>query len=183
MDFSLRHTNLKRFVKLKASFTQNQLPIIHDSRTNVLAERMVRTFKTRMTASGEDQATSKLRLQDFLFTYRNTPRTATGKSSTELMFGRRLTCLLDNKFLTIKTHKGYYQYNRMPFGITTAPSIFQQYLEKLLGDMKHVAVYFDDIAITGTNDTEHLETLEKVFDKLENAGLKINFKKRTFLQK
>lgn len=37
----------------------------------------------------------KVRLQDFLFPYRNTPHSITGKAPTELIFGRRLTCLLD----------------------------------------------------------------------------------------
>ncbi|XP_061705289.1 uncharacterized protein K02A2.6-like [Cydia pomonella] len=86
------------------------------------------------------------------------------------------------QFLTISTHKGYYTYNRMPFGISTAPSIFQHYLDKLLEGLPNVAVYFDDIAVTGKNDKDHLETLRTVFERLEQAGLKVNLKKCTFLQ-
>lgn len=86
------------------------------------------------------------------------------------------------KFLVINTHKGYFEYNRMPFGITTAPSIFQRFLEKLLDGLENVAVYFDDIAVTGRNDVEHLSTLAEVFQRLEAAGLKVNLKKCTFLE-
>ncbi|XP_052750764.1 uncharacterized protein K02A2.6-like [Galleria mellonella] len=86
------------------------------------------------------------------------------------------------KYLTITTHKGYFQYNRMPFGISTAPSIFQHFLDKLLEDIPNVAVYFDDIAITGKNDLDHLRTLSIVLEKLEKAGLKVNLKKCSFFQ-
>ncbi|XP_073942471.1 uncharacterized protein [Choristoneura fumiferana] len=60
------------------------------------------------------------------------------------------------KYLTLSTHKGYFQYNRMPFGISTAPSIFQHYLDKLLRDIPNTAVYFDDIAVTGKDMDGHL---------------------------
>ncbi|XP_037871610.1 uncharacterized protein K02A2.6-like [Bombyx mori] len=86
------------------------------------------------------------------------------------------------KYLTLSTHKGYFQYNRMPFGISTAPSIFQHFLDQLLGDITNVAVYFDDIAIAGKDLSEHLQTLSIVFDRLQNAGLKVNLKKCNFLQ-
>ncbi|XP_026319414.1 uncharacterized protein K02A2.6-like [Hyposmocoma kahamanoa] len=86
------------------------------------------------------------------------------------------------QYLTISTHKGYYQYNRMPFGISTAPSIFQHYLDELLDGVPNVAVYFDDIALTGKNDIEHLQTLSTVFSKLDKAGLKVNLKKCSFFQ-
>lgn len=62
-------------------------------RTNGLAERLVRTFKSRMTSKAGNV---KSRLLEFLFAYRNTPHTTTGKSPSEVMFGRRLNCLLSN---------------------------------------------------------------------------------------
>ncbi|XP_052754801.1 uncharacterized protein K02A2.6-like [Galleria mellonella] len=65
-------------------------------RTNSLAERLVRTLKTRMSASTCDELSSKKRLENFLFTYRITPRTDTGKSPAEILLGRQLRCLLDN---------------------------------------------------------------------------------------
>ena len=84
------------------------------------------------------------------------------------------------KYLTLSTHKGYFRYNRMPFGISIAPSIFQHYLDKLLGDLPNVAVYFDDIAVTGKDKEDHLRTLSLVFERLQEAGLKVNLKKMFF---
>lgn len=86
------------------------------------------------------------------------------------------------KYLTISTHKGYYQFNRLPFGIVNAPSLFCRYIERLLEGIPNVAVYFDDIAVTGRNNEEHLENLKTVFNRLNKAGLKIQLKKCSFLQ-
>nr|XP_037876654.1 uncharacterized protein K02A2.6-like [Bombyx mori] len=63
-------------------------------RTNGLAERLVRTFKNRMASV--DNTNLERRLLEFLFTYRNTPHSSTGKSPAEMMFGRQLNCILSN---------------------------------------------------------------------------------------
>ena len=36
------------------------------------------------------------------------------------------------KFVVINTHKGLYRYNRLPFGISSAPAIFQRMMEGIL---------------------------------------------------
>ena len=46
---------------------------------------------------------------------------------------------------TINTHKGLFKYNRLPFSISTAPSIFQRMLETLLAGIPGVCMYLDDI--------------------------------------
>jgi len=38
----------------------------------------------------------------------------------------------DRKYTTINTHLGLFQYTRLPFGIASAPAIFQQQMEKIL---------------------------------------------------
>ncbi|KAK3709328.1 hypothetical protein QZH41_006929 [Actinostola sp. cb2023] len=43
-------------------------------------------------------------------------------------------------YTTINTHKGLYQYNRLPFGISSAPGIFQRTMESLLQGIPHVIV-------------------------------------------
>ena len=75
------------------------------------------------------------------------------------------------KLTTINTHKGLFEYNRLPYGISAAPSIFQRTLESLLAGILKVSVYIDDILVTSVNEKDHLETLDKVLARLGDLGL------------
>ena len=86
------------------------------------------------------------------------------------------------KYVVINTHQGLYQYNKLPFGVSSAPCIFQRTMETLLQAIPGVMVYLDDTLITGTNKQEHLSNLGKVLMKLEEAGLRLNKHKCLFMQ-
>eukprot|EP00731_Ephydatia_muelleri_P038059 Em0643g2a len=66
------------------------------------------------------------------------------------------------EYLTINTHKGLFS---------------------LLQGLKHVAVYLDDILITGQSEADHLRTLEDVLGRLEAAGMRLKAAKCLFMQK
>ncbi len=92
--------------------------------------------------------------------------------------------LLEEDFkqlLFINTHHGLFQYNCLHFGASSAPGIFQRTMETLLQGIAHVVVYIDDIFTTGPTEEEHLQTLEKVLDWLEIAGLRLKKSKCVFL--
>jgi hypothetical protein len=84
-------------------------------------------------------------------------------------------------YTTINTHKGLFQFERVPFGISTAPSIFQRLMENILQGIPHVCVYIDDILVTGTSEADHLHNLEQVMARLTNAGLTTNLSKCIFM--
>ncbi|XP_021378372.1 uncharacterized protein K02A2.6-like [Mizuhopecten yessoensis] len=86
-------------------------------------------------------------------------------------------------YTTINTHKGLFVYNRLPYGVASAPGIFQRTMENLLQGIPQVIVRVDDILVTGKNRRQHLENLEAVLNRLEKAGVKLKRSKCYFLRK
>ncbi|KYO20792.1 hypothetical protein Y1Q_0012653 [Alligator mississippiensis] len=78
---------------------------------------------------------------------------------------------------------GFYQFEWMPQGISSAPATFQRLMEKVVGDMNmtQVLVYLDDLIFRKTLE-EHEERLLKVLDRLQAAGLKLALDKWQFCQ-
>ena len=88
------------------------------------------------------------------------------------------------QYLTINTHKGLLRYNRLPFGIKTAPSIWHRAMEHKLQGIPKVEVMLDDSIVTGKCDAAHLENLEPVLKRLAEKNLPINVQKcRFFLER
>ncbi|KAK7906968.1 hypothetical protein WMY93_015580 [Mugilogobius chulae] len=77
---------------------------------------------------------------------------------------------------------GFFQFERMPQGITGAPATFQRLMEKAVGDMHmlEVIVYLDDLIVFGKTLEEHEQRLLKVISRLEEAGLKLSLDKCQF---
>ena len=53
------------------------------------------------------------------------------------------------KYVTINTHKGFFQYTQLPFGVAIAPAVFQRTMENLLQGLSNVCIYLDDILVIG----------------------------------
>ena len=87
-----------------------------------------------------------------------------------------------SELLIINTHKGLFKYNRLPFGVSSAPAIFQHSIESLLRGLSGVIVYLDDILVTGSTHENHLCNLAAVLEQIEQAGLRLNCSKCFFLQ-
>lgn len=85
------------------------------------------------------------------------------------------------ELVTINTHKGLFQFNRLPFGVSAAPGIFQRTMETLLKGCPGVSIYIDDILVTGATYKEHLENLNRVLERLVQANLKLNLIKCAFM--
>ena len=81
------------------------------------------------------------------------------------------------KYTVINTHRGLFQYNRLSFGISAAPGIFQRAMEGLLRGFPGTFLYLDDILVTGSSKEEHDKNLHKVLSTLQTAGLKLRLDK------
>lgn len=84
--------------------------------------------------------------------------------------------------LTVVTHKGLFRYCRLPFGITSAPALFQRAMDQILSGLNGVQCYLDDILVTGKNEEEHLENLDATLQRLEEYGLRVRRSKCDFFQ-
>ncbi|XP_039292569.1 uncharacterized protein K02A2.6-like [Nilaparvata lugens] len=84
---------------------------------------------------------------------------------------------------TISTPWGLFRYNRLPFGIASAPGIFQQIMEKILAGIPGVVCFLDDILVSGKNLTEHYDRLTEVCKRLDANGLAVSKNKCEFFKK
>ena len=83
------------------------------------------------------------------------------------------------KYIVISTHEGLFRATRLPYGVSSVPGIFQRAIEMLLQGIPGVAVYIDDILITGQNNEVHLKSLQEV-SHLERARLRAKRQKCIF---
>ena len=79
------------------------------------------------------------------------------------------------------THRGLFRYQRLPYGVSSAPALFQATMETLLRNIPGTGVFLDDIIVTGNPDEEHIENLDRVLTKLEESGLRLKRPKCTLL--
>lgn len=82
------------------------------------------------------------------------------------------------------TPLGFWEFNRMPQGVTNAPSTFQRLMERCMGDLhlKEVLVFLDDLIIFSDSLEEHERRLLRVLDRLLKYGLKLSSEKCRFFQ-
>ena len=74
---------------------------------------------------------------------------------------------------------GLYEFTRMPFGLTGAPSSFQRLMDIVLRGLPFVTIYIDDILVHSTDEENHRKHmhLTEVLERLAQAGLTLRGKK------
>ena len=86
-----------------------------------------------------------------------------------------------SRLCTIVTEFGKYEYLRIPMGVCNSPDIFQERMSDLMAGLEYVRAYIDDILVTTKGDwNDHLEKLDKVLQRLGEAGLQVNAEKSFF---
>ncbi|XP_055690611.1 uncharacterized protein K02A2.6-like isoform X3 [Lutzomyia longipalpis] len=85
-----------------------------------------------------------------------------------------------SKLCTFATPWGRYSYLRLPFGLVSAPELFQQIMTSLLGGIKGVEISMDDILIHASTEDKLAELTKTVIDILFKNGMKLNKSKCEF---
>ena len=75
---------------------------------------------------------------------------------------------------TFITPHGRYCFNRLPFGISSAPEIFQRTMSQILEDLEGVICHMDDILIHAADQAEHDKRVRAVLVRIQEAGLTLN---------
>ena len=73
------------------------------------------------------------------------------------------------------THRGQYEFNRLPYGLANSPATFNMVMNEVIRDLnwRSVLCYVDDILIFSKNFDEHVQHLAALFDKLIDANIKL----------
>nr|VZI12977.1 unnamed protein product [Spirometra erinaceieuropaei] len=84
------------------------------------------------------------------------------------------------ELLTINTHRGLFQYTRLPFGVKTAPALFQQTMNAMLFGIPGTAGYLDDIIIVGRSPAELQDRVSAVLERVQEYGFRLRADKCQF---
>jgi len=71
---------------------------------------------------------------------------------------------------------GCYEWIVMPFGLKNVGACYQIAMNSMFHDFlgKFVQIYIDDIVVKSSAETDHLDHLQKSFERMRKYGLKIN---------
>ena len=85
-----------------------------------------------------------------------------------------------SKLTTFWTPHGRYRYQRMPFGISLAPEVFESTLQECLADLRGVKVIRDDILVVGYGaadaeaQSDHDRNVTRLLERARQVNLKLN---------
>ena len=152
------------------------VPVLKSDKTSV---RICGDFKLTVNQASKLDRYPIPKVEDLFATL------AGGKSFTKLDLSQAYQQIeleeTSKNYVVINTNKGLFRYTRLPYGVSSAPGLFQRAMENLLQSLPHVVVYIDDILVTGDSNESHLANLREVLVRLEDAGLRLKKNKCVFM--
>ena len=91
----------------------------------------------------------------------------------------------DKEKTAIVVDNNLYHFNRMPQGLSASSNTFFKLMQFVFGDIigSKALVYLDDLIVFSNTFEEHLVNLREVFNRLKQAGLKLQPAKCDFFQR
>ena len=86
------------------------------------------------------------------------------------------------KWLAFSTHRGVMLQKSLCYGISSAPGYLQEVMGQISSDLPGVAVYLDNIFVSGANAEEHLQNLQILFQQLQYKRLRCKLENCAFAQ-
>ena len=81
---------------------------------------------------------------------------------------------------TFVTPFGRYAFNKLPFGISSAPEHFHKRMSKVLSGLEGLVCHMDDVLVVGANQTARLDAALK---RIQETGVTLNSEKCFFSRK
>lgn len=78
---------------------------------------------------------------------------------------------------TMNTPLGRYRWTRLPFGIKSAPEMFQRIMDEMPDGIEYARAVMDDILVAGKDKTHHDHILRQVLERAQSYNLKFNYDK------
>ena len=78
---------------------------------------------------------------------------------------------------TFVTPWGLFRYKRLSLGVSSAPEIYQHTIQKVLVGLEGTFNFADDIIVGGKTKAEHDRRLDRLLQRLSEAGLTVNEQK------
>ncbi|GFU92478.1 retrovirus-related Pol polyprotein from transposon 412 [Trichonephila clavipes] len=78
------------------------------------------------------------------------------------------------KYTSFIVPDGQFEFNKVPFGLSTSPGVFQRYVSSIFRDLTRKGIvisYLDDLVIPAKNEQEGLEKLKIIFEVAKKYGL------------
>ena len=79
---------------------------------------------------------------------------------------------------------GFFECERMPFGLCNAPATFQRAMQNTLGELNltYALIYLDDVIVFSRTEMEHLERLRAVLERFREQNLRLKPSKCEFFK-
>lgn len=84
------------------------------------------------------------------------------------------------RLCTFATPFGRYMFKRLPFGVSSAPEVFQKIFKQALEGIEGQINYIDDILVFGKDQKEHDKNLKAVLQRAREQDIKFNKNKCIF---
>ena len=81
---------------------------------------------------------------------------------------------------TFNTPFGRFKFERLRFGLVSAPEVFQRAVSEMLEDIEKCEVIVDDLLVWGKNTEDHDHTLKQVLKRAAENDLRFNEQKYKF---
>ena len=81
---------------------------------------------------------------------------------------------------TFITPFGRYCFNKLPFGISSAPEHFQKRMSRIFSGLEGVHCLMDDVLVFGKDKEEHNVRLTAALENIKTAGTTLNHSKCEF---